>query len=95
MLSFIALHRTGLTDHRLERSGRNCVVVFFKVGWLCLFICRYNYMMQSHVKPLHQKVSETSERLNEVSEKLANMERKLKVDYKPHSIFRITTNACA
>jgi len=35
--------------------------------------------MQSHVKPLHQKVAETTERLDQVAEKLANMDKKLKV----------------
>ena len=35
--------------------------------------------MQSHVKPLHQKVSDTAEKLSNVAERLSGMEKKLKV----------------
>ena len=42
---------------------------------------RYNYIMQSHVKPLHQKVADTVEKLDNVAEKLAGMDKKLSVSF--------------
>ncbi|XP_015758877.1 PREDICTED: dynein beta chain, ciliary-like [Acropora digitifera] len=44
---------------------------------LC-FTCRYHRMMQSKVKPLHSKVSETSSAVEQAVGKLSSMESKLK-----------------
>lgn len=43
--------------------------------------CRYNDMVQSRVRPLHQKVIQTRTRIVDVKEKIVTMEDKLKVTF--------------
>ncbi|XP_057302207.1 uncharacterized protein LOC130636487 isoform X2 [Hydractinia symbiolongicarpus] len=70
------INRPHFASGYLENKTHNSVV-----GSLVSYVhgvVRYNYIMQSRVKPLHAKVIETAERLAEVKMKISTMEEKRK-----------------